>query len=179
MSQINGRTKQSDMQETTGQYVERITGYVRGKNHLKVLQATVKKLTALVRGKRRSTLARRPSPEKWSVAEIVAHLAESEIVFAYRLRMVLSQNGVPIQSFDEQQWQQNAYALIKDPRLAMEVFSVVREANILLLRSLSRTQWEMHGTHSERGKETVARMVELYAGHDVNHLMQVRSVLRG
>ena len=167
------------MQETTGQYVERITGYVRGKNHLTVLQATPKKLAALARGKRNSTLARRPRPDKWSVAEIVAHLAESEIVFAYRLRMVLSKDGAPIQSLDEKKWQQNAHALVKDPQLAMEMFSVVREANIVLLRSLSRAQWEMHGTHSERGREAIARIVELYAGHDANHLMQVRSILRG
>jgi hypothetical protein len=166
------------MRETAEQYTKRITGYVRGKNHLNVLRSTPGKIASIVRGRRKSTLAKRPEPAKWSIAEILAHLAESEIVFAYRLRMVLSEIGTRIQSFDEQRWQENAVWLKSNPRIAVALFQAAREANIGLLTSLSRKQWSYYGIHSERGRESIARMVELYAGHDVNHLQQLKHAIR-
>ncbi len=166
------------MNETTQQYMSRITGYVAGKDHFAVLRATPKTVGRLLRGKPARALSRKPDPDKWSVAEILAHIAESELVISYRLRMVLGSNGTTIQAFDQNAWQSNASALIKDPKRAAALFRTLRESNVALLRSIPKEQWDYFGMHQERGKETVARIVEMTAGHDVNHLRQIEEILR-
>lgn len=166
------------MTETPQQYSARITSYVQGQDHLKVFQSTAKNIARLIKGKAPTALLKRTADGKWSVAEIVAHLAEAEIVIAYRLRLVIGANGTPIQAYDQNAWQSNATYLHRDPRLALNLFTTLRESNVALLRSLKKEQWECFGMHSERGKETVTRMVELYAGHDVNHLRQIESIMK-
>lgn len=166
------------MNETPQQYIDRITGYVRGKDHLKVLQSTVRTLKSLLRKGTAAKMKKRPAPDKWSIAEILAHLAESELVFGYRVRMVLMSSGITIQAFDQNAWQRNASYLHKDPKKAFHLFETLRGNNIALLKSISREQWGQYGMHEERGKETVHRMVELFAGHDVNHLRQIELILK-
>ena len=165
------------MSETTQQYVGRITGYVAGKDHFKVLQATPKKIARLLKNVPARTLARKTAQDKWSAAEIVAHLAESEIVFSYRLRLVLGANGTPIQAFDQNSWQENATYIIEDPKAAVRLFRSLRESNVALLQSTPKEQWDRFGMHQERGKETVSRMVEMFAGHDVNHIRQIEIIV--
>lgn len=166
------------MEETTEQYVARISGYVEGKNHLRVLQATVKKLKSMIQRAPRRGLVRSHKPGKWSAGEILAHLAESELVFGYRLRLVLGSNGAEVQAFDQNQWQANAGYLKKDVKRSFELFRVLRENNVALLKSLPKERWDAFGMHQERGRENIARMVELYAGHDVNHLRQMENIVK-
>lgn len=165
------------MQETADQYIARISGYVQGKDHFNVLQSTVKKLTSLTRKGTRRAVPRSPEPGKWSAGEILAHLAESELVFGYRLRLVLASSGTVVQAFDQNRWQANAGYLNKDTKKSFELFCVLRENNVRLLKSLTKGQWDAYGTHQERGRENIARMVELYAGHDVNHLRQLEAIV--
>ena len=167
------------MQETTEQYVARISGYVQGKNHFKVLQSTVGKLKSQMRRAPRNRLLKTSASGKWSVAEILAHLAESELVFGYRLRMVLSVNGTPVQAIDQNLWQSNAGYLKKDLRRTFELFETLRDNNIALLKSLTKEKWDHYGMHQERGRENIARMLEMFAGHDVNHLRQIEAILKG
>jgi hypothetical protein len=164
--------------ETTQQYMNRITGYVRGKDHVKVLRSTVRALKILLKGGTAAKIKKRPAPGRWSVAEILAHVAESELVFGYRLRMVLMSGGITIQAFDQNAWQRNAGYLNNNPKKAFNLFETLRENNIALLQSISPEQWDQHGMHEERGKETVRRMVEMFAGHDINHLRQIENILR-
>ncbi len=166
------------MQETPQQYSARISSYVQGLDHLKIFQSTAKKIAQLIRGKSPSALSKTPAGGKWSVAQILAHLAESEIVIAYRLRLVVGANSTPIQAYDQNIWEQNAVYLRKDPKLALDLFSTLRANNVAFLKSLTKEQWDYFGMHSERGKETVTRMVELYAGHDVNHVRQIESIVK-
>jgi hypothetical protein len=107
----------------------------------------------------------------------MTHLAECEIVFAYRIRKVLEKSGTPIQAFEQDDWQRNAGYLHAQPAMAMELFSILRKNNLALLASLPRRKWKNYGVHSERGKETIRRIVEMFAGHDINHLRQVQRLL--
>ncbi len=166
------------MQETPQQYTERILGYVAGKNPLRVQQATAKKLERLVRSLNRRQIRRRPAPGKWSVGEILAHLAETELVGGYRIRMILSASGTRIQAFDQNVWAENSNYAAQDPQRSLRVFRVLREANLTLLRSLSRRKWRCYGIHAERGKESIGRVVQMFAGHDINHLMQIERIAR-
>lgn len=65
----------------------------------------------------------------------------------------------------------------RDPRKSIELFRVLREANLDLLKSLTPEQWQQHGMHSERGQETIEQIVRMTAGHDINHLQQVERLL--
>ena len=167
------------MQETTQQYIQRMLGYVEGKDPLKIQQSTPRKLAAAIRGKTKKRLDRRPAPGKWSVTEILAHLADTELVAAWRMRLILGQNGAPVHAFDQDVWAGAFRYQGMDPRKSLERFRVLREANVALLKSLSKEQWENYGMHQERGKETIGHIVRMFAGHDLNHLVQVEGLAKG
>ena len=167
------------MAETAQQYTERLTEYVKGHDPLELQQATAGKLAALISGKSKEQLTRKPAPGKWSVAEIAAHLADAEIAIAWRLRQILSKNDIPIQAYDQDAWASALDYANRDPRQSLEQFRALREANVALLKSVPRKLWENYGMHEERGKESVAHMVRMVAGHDMNHLRQIENILKG
>jgi len=165
------------MQETPQQYAQRVLGYLEGKDTMTVLAATPGELPKLIKGVERKRLDERPSPDKWSAAMILAHMADTEIVYAFRLRLMLGASGITIQGFDQDAWAKTFDYASHDPALSVGDFRAVRERTLRMLAGLSKEQWDFYGMHSERGKETVKRVVELMAGHDLNHLKQLRSLL--
>ena len=166
------------MAETVKQYIGRIRGYVAGKDPLRVQAATPGRIRKLVRRLPARRLKRRPAPGKWSIAEILAHLADVEIAVGYRIRMVLGKPGTPIQAYDQDVWAKVGRYRDRDARRSLEMFATLRESNLALLRSLSPRQWKQYGMHQERGKETVARIAEMLAGHDLNHLKQIERLAK-
>jgi hypothetical protein len=167
------------MKETVQQYMHRILGNVDGKDPLKVQKGTAKKIQKLIKPLGKKQLRSRPAEDKWSIAEILAHLADAELVAGWRLRLILSHDGVPIQAFDQDAWAKTFRYEKRDPRESLRVFQTLRENNLSLLRSMPEKLWENHGMHAERGKETVAHMVRLFAGHDVNHILQIERIAKG
>jgi hypothetical protein len=165
------------MPETPQEYTKRILGNVEGQDPVKVQSGTAKKLDRLIKGLPASRLRKRPAPGKWSVGEILAHLADCEIVTGWRLRQILGAPGTPIQAFDQDSWAAAGHYEKRDPRKCAEQFRVVREANLALLKSLGPEQWKQHGMHAERGEETIERIVRMMAGHDLNHTRQVERIL--
>jgi hypothetical protein len=165
------------MKETPQEYIERITNHVQGKHPLQVQAATAKKLERLIKSATASKLRKRPAPDKWSVNEILAHFAETEIVGSFRMRMILGAPGTPIPAFDQDAWVISGHYEKRDPRKSLEQFRVLREANLALLKSLKSEQWKHYGVHSERGQETIERIVTMFAGHDLNHLGQIEQIL--
>jgi DinB superfamily len=159
------------MNETPAEYIARITNFVKGHEPVAVLERTPGKVSSLLAGKPASAVAARPAPGKWSAAEIVIHLSETELVIGYRLRLVLGASGTPIQAFDQDAWAVRYASEPYEP--ALELFRTVRAANLSLLKSLTPEQWQHYGMHAERGKETVERIVQMNAGHDLNHLEQI------
>ena len=166
-----------DMNETPQQYIQRILGHVKEQEPLKVQATTAKKLDRLTKGVSSSKLRKRPAAEKWSVAEILAHLGDTEIVIAWRLRAILGAPGTSIQAYDQDVWVTAGHYAKRDPRKCLEQFRAVREANLTLLKSLDPEQWKHHGMHAERGQETVEHIVRLVAGHDLNHVRQIELIL--
>jgi len=166
------------MAETIKQYVGRILGYVGKQPPLRVLKSTPARVERLLRGVPAKKLRRRPAPGKWSIREIVLHLADSELVYGYRLRTILAQNRARISAFDQNDWAASGRYNHRDIRAALDMLRTTRKANLELLRVIPRKQWNYYGIHSERGRETVAHMARLYAGHDLNHLLQIRRILR-
>ncbi len=165
------------MNETVQQYIQRVTGYVEGKKPLVVQAATAKKLARLIKSVPTSKLRKRPAPDKWSVSEILAHLADAEIVGGFRMRLILGAPGTPVAAFDQDSWVTSGHYAKRDPRKSVEQFRAVREANLALLKSLTPEQWNHYGMHSERGQETIEHIVRMFAGHDLNHLQQIERIL--
>jgi DinB superfamily len=165
------------MPETPQQYSQRILGNVEGKKSLTVQAATSKKLERLIKGVPTAKLRKRPAPGQWSASEILAHLAETEIVAGFRLRLILGAPGTPVPAFDQDAWVISGHYNKRDPRKSLEQFRGIREANLALLKSLTPEQWKHYGMHAERGQETIEHIARLYAGHDINHLQQIEAIL--
>ena len=167
------------MQETVQEYTQRLLSYGEGKDPLRLQQAAPQKLAVMLKGKSGKQLMRRSAPDKWSVAEIVAHLADAELAISWRIRQILSNNAVPIQAYDQDRWAKTFDYAHRDPRQSLANFRALREANVALLKSVPRKLWENYGVHEERGNESVGHVVRMVAGHDLNHLQQVQRILKG
>ncbi|HSC77241.1 MAG TPA: DinB family protein [Candidatus Acidoferrales bacterium] len=158
------------------QYIARMKSYAGGRDPLKLMAASPAKLKRAVSGLSKAQLLRRPRPKKWSIQEILAHLADSEVVYGWRLRLMLAQPGLPLQPTDQDVWAATLpYKQLPAAKL-LEQLQVLRESNLRLLKSVPRPWWNRYGMHLERGKETVGRMVVLLAGHDINHLNQIAAI---
>jgi hypothetical protein len=166
-----------NMQETAQQYIGRILGHVEGQNAIKVQRATAAKLKKLVHGRTPKQLRRQPEPGKWSIAEIVAHLADVEIVVSWRMRSIIGSDGITIQPFDQDAWAAAFQYSKRDPKQSIEVFRVLRENNFAMLKSLPAEAWDRHGMHMERGKETITHLTRMLAGHDMNHISQIEQII--
>ena len=115
-----------------------------------------------------------PAPGKWSPAEILCHLADCELVFAFRLRQTLAEDAPVIQPFDQEKWA-GTYKGV-DAAQALEVFTALRGWNLLLIRGAMPAAAHRPVTHPERGTMTFNTILETMAGHDVNHLEQLRKM---
>lgn len=115
-----------------------------------------------------------PAPGKWSAGEIVAHLADCELVFGFRLRQTLAEDEPTIQPFDQDKWAK-AYSGI-EPGEALAAFTALRKWNLLLLDAALPAAATRTVTHPERGTMTFQTIVETMAGHDLNHLGQLRRI---
>ena len=119
---------------------------------------------------------RSPAPGKWSAREIICHLADCELVFAFRLRQALAEPNHVIQPFDQEKWAALYDAPLFDPTFAIHVFGAVRGWNIRLVSTLSRDDLSKPVTHPERGVMTVQTIIETMGGHDLNHLEQLETI---
>ncbi len=166
------------MPETPEQYTQRILGNIADQEPLKVQAATPKKIGRMLARASASKLRKRPAPGKWSAAEIIAHLADAEIVVGWRIRLILGAPGTPIQAFDQDSWVAALHYDKRNPRESLAQLRALRDANLALYKSLSAEQWKHYGMHSERGQESVEHIVRLMAGHDLNHLRQIEQILK-
>ena len=167
------------MRETPAEYTKRILKYTRNGDALRIQQSTPQKIERAIKGLTRKQMMSRPAPDKWSIGEILAHLAEAELTGGFRLRLILGANGTAIQAFDQDAWAKNSDYAHRDPRQSLEMFRVLRKANLRLLKTIPKKMWSYYGMHQERGKETVARVARMFAGHDMNHIEQIVSIAQG
>jgi uncharacterized damage-inducible protein DinB len=166
------------MQETPQQYTQRILSHSQGQDSLRLQQTAPAKLAKLIKGKTKAQLQRRPAPDKWSVAEILAHLADAETVISWRIRQVLGASGQAIQAYDQNVWARTFEYAKRDARQSLATYTALREANVALLKRIPKKLWDNYGIHSERGQESVTHIVNMVAGHDINHRLQVEAIVK-
>jgi hypothetical protein len=115
-----------------------------------------------------------PAPGKWSPAEIVCHLADCEIAFAFRLRQTLAEDHHVLQPFDQDKWSTPYKGIAAKDALA--AFSALRLWNLKLIAKALPVSASKPVTHPERGTMTFQTIVETMAGHDLNHLAQLKRI---
>jgi len=138
---------------------------------IEVLQVTPAHLSALLETSSPDDWDRPWAPGKWTVRQILAHLADVELGMGFRIRQTVSTPGLAVQAFDQDAWAR-PYARL-DPALAVEAFRALRAWNLALFANLTLEDWLAEGFHPERGFESVDVMVRMLAGHDLNHLPQL------
>ena len=165
------------MPETFAAYTARLLALAGDADPVEILAATPSHLAGLLAGRHAHDLRQSPAPGRWSIAQIVSHLADSELVVAYRVRQILAAPGTPIQAYDQDAWVAAQHAEASDAFESMAMFAATRGATLRLFRRLTVEERARAGMHSERGQESIAHLVRLQAGHDRNHLAQIERLV--
>ena len=141
------------------------------------LRATVPALIALVTGSKPAAFHRRPAADEWDAATVLAHLADAELVYGYRIRAALAEPGVVMPGYDEKVWAARFGPLDDDPSRTLARFRILRESLVALVESLADDEWERVGLHEEVGEMSVRALIDRVVAHDTAHLDQIRAAL--
>ena len=116
------------------------------------------------------------APGKWSVRQIVAHVADAELVGAHRFRQVIAEDNPAINAYDQDAWARNLEYARRKPKQSLETFRRIRAENYDLLKDQPPAVFERTGMHSENGVMTLRQMLEGYAGHAESHARQLQEI---
>jgi len=117
----------------------------------------------------------KPAPDKWSVREIVHHLADSEMTAAVRLRLLLAEDRPTIRGYDQDEFARRLY-YDRPHEVSLELFNAARRSTAEILDRLTPTEWVREGTHTEAGPYGVEDWLKTYSGHAHKHAKQIRVV---
>jgi uncharacterized damage-inducible protein DinB len=140
-----------------------------------VLDMTAVTIARLIRNSDAAQLTRAPAPGKWSIRDILCHLADCEIAFAFRLRQTVGDAHHVIQPFDQEAWS-SPYGKL-DAHDALDTFTALRRWDMLFIRAVGTSAESKLVKHPERGEMTFRTIVETMAGHDINHLRQIENLV--
>lgn len=158
-------------------YTAAILAALGARDPLHVLRETPAALRLTIAGRTSEQLGRPEAPGKWSVRQVIQHLADSELVGGFRFRMVLAHDRPMIQGYDQDRWAERLRYQDTDIETAINDFTTLRQGNLRLLQRATAADRERVLVHAERGEENLAHMIRLYAGHDLVHLRQIVRVL--
>jgi hypothetical protein len=164
--------------EQAAAYISAVLGLLGERNPMEVLRDTASALERLRQGLSIEQIKQPEAPGKWSIGQVMQHLADSDLVWGYRLRLVLAHDRPKLTGYDQDQWSERLGYDEAGPDQSVEEFSVLRRANLRLLARASSEDLKRIGVHSERGEESVEHMIRLYAGHDLLHLEQIARIRR-
>jgi hypothetical protein len=153
-----------------GSYRERLLGLLGDRDTLEALEANAERVETVAR-KLGDRLSRSYGPGKWTGRQVLAHLADAEMATGFRVRQILAEDDHRIQGWDEGRWAQRYEDV--DAEAALRSYRALRRWNLELFRGLTPADLEREAVHPERGPETLASIIRLLAGHDLNHLGQL------
>ncbi|HEY9420263.1 MAG TPA: DinB family protein [Thermoanaerobaculia bacterium] len=166
----------SDAAAQAGAYVAALLQTLGSRDPFEVLDEMPAALRDAVAGLTPEQEATPERPGKWSVRQVVQHLADSDLVGAFRFRMVLAHDAPELPGYDQDLWAERLGYQDIDVETALEQFSFVRRLNLRLLRRATPEDMLRVMRHAERGDEPLHHMIKLYAAHDLVHLRQIARI---
>ena len=166
----------SEAKHEAGDYTKAVLGLLGDQDPLTVLSGTPDALAQRIEGLSPRALAQPEEPGKWSMLQVCRHLADSEIVWAYRVRRILADDRPAIEGYDQDAWADRLHYERADLAESLAEIRAIRAGNLRLIRSLGAAERNRVGIHSERGAESIEHLLRMYAGHDILHLNQLARI---
>lgn len=166
----------TNAQATAAQYVADLLKTLGDRDPFLSQERTPDAIAEAIRGLSPVTLRKPEKEGKWSIAQVIQHLADSELVLGFRYRMIIAHDQPPITGYDQDLWAEKLGYSNADPQKSLEQLRVLRTANLRLLRSLPLETFKRVGLHSERGPESLDLIIRLAGGHDLVHLRQIERI---
>jgi hypothetical protein len=164
--------------DSPGEYAAGLLKRLGDQEPTDVLDASPATMRALFDGLDDAVIRQPEREGKWSMIDVMHHLADGEMVVGVRIRMILAQDWPPITAYDQDLWADKFRYRQAALREVLAQFTAVREANVRVARQLTAADLERVGIHSERGAESVGYTLRLLAGHDLIHLDQLQRIRR-
>jgi uncharacterized damage-inducible protein DinB len=175
MSDFTNRAEQGV--ENADAYVAAVLGLLGNREPLPVMTRTPELLAKAISGLSATQLRTQEAAGKWSVAQVLRHLADAEISFAWRFRLILAQHRPPLGGWDQDAWAERFGYADADAAESLRLFTLLRESNVGILSAADEADLQRVGVHPERGEESLERLLRLCAGHDLVHLRQIDRIL--
>ncbi len=162
---------------STSAYVQETIALLGAQDPVAVLAGTPDWILGRVRDLDDDLLRRPEGPGRWSLAQVLAHLADTEIAFGWRMRITLTQDRAPLHGFDEGAWVTRFGYADADAMDAFRTFAALRSWNLRVWRATTDDDLTRIAVHSERGPESFETLRSMIAGHDLRHRRQVDRIL--
>ena len=164
--------------ETGAAYTRALLELLGDRDPFEVQEGLLAALREHVEGMSPGELRQPEGPGKWSVLDVICHLADSELIYGYRLRLIVAEDEPVMVGYDQDRWAQRLHHDAANLDLELERLEQLRRFNLRFLRLLNDAEWDRIGRHSERGVESVRRLFQMLAAHDLVHLRQIERIKR-
>ena len=168
-----------DPPQERAKYPAAVLALVSGREPVGVLRETPGAVARAIEGLSRAKLRTPEAPGKWSIAQVLQHLADSDLVWGWRMRLILAQDRPTLTGYDQDLWADRLHYADADPAQALETLHVLRRGNLALIERATPEDLKRVGIHAERGEESAGYLIGLYAGHDLLHRRQIERIIAG
>jgi hypothetical protein len=162
-----------DSNEDRAKYAPAVLDLLGNRHPMDVLRLTPDAAQQAIAGMTAGQLRTPEAPGKWSIAHVLRHLADSEVVWGWRMRLILAHDRPVITGYDQDLWADRLHYADADIADSLDAMRVLRRDNLKLLERATPADLQRVGVHSERGEESVGYLMRLFAGHDLLHLNQI------
>ncbi len=166
----------SDDLEQVQSYISGLLETLGPRDPIEVMHETPEKLRRALTGVPPAQLSAPEAPGKWSMRQVMQHLADSELVGGFRFRMVLAHDRPALQGYDQDLWAERLRYAEADVGTTLSDFTTLRYGNLRVLQHATAAERQRCGIHAERGEESLERLMQLYAAHDLVHLRQLARI---
>jgi hypothetical protein len=158
-------------------YQQKMLSLLGNREPLSVMSETAGVLARIAREHTAAQMRTRPFPGKWTPNEVIGHLADSEWVYGYRIRLILSEDNPKIIGMDQDLWVAAQRHNDREPMDLVELFRQLRSHNLVLWKAMGPKELARTGQHNERGAESLGLILRMEAGHDLSHIDQITRYL--
>jgi hypothetical protein len=165
-----------DSADDRANYAPAILDLLGDRDPIDVLRETPEAARQAITGLTVEQIRKPEAPGKWSIAHVLRHLADSEVVWGWRMRLILAHDRPTITGYDQDLWAERLHYADADAADSLDALRVLRRDNLKLLERATPDDLQRVGVHSERGEESAGYLMRLFAGHDLLHLNQIERI---